>query len=46
MFRTDTLAIELGPNFDDSYEPSVYDENAGPFAASLSAADADLIPPF
>jgi hypothetical protein len=46
MFRTDTLAIELGPNFDDSYEPSVYDELAGPVPALPGGADADLIPPF
>jgi hypothetical protein len=46
MFRTDSLSIELGPNYDDSYEPSAYDEHAGPFPAVAGGADTDLIPPF
>ncbi|MGQ0480411.1 MAG: hypothetical protein ACT4O0_05200 [Pseudonocardia sp.] len=46
MFRTDSLSIELGPNYDDSYEPSAYDEHAGPVPALAGGADADLIPPF
>ena len=46
MVRTDTLSIELGPNYDDSYDPGDYDENAGPVAVSANDAWADLIPPF
>ncbi len=46
MFSTDTLSLELGPNFDDSYEPGPYNDGAGPVATAADGADVDLIAPF
>jgi hypothetical protein len=46
MSRTDPLSIELSAYYDDSYEPSAYDETAGPVPALPGGVDADLLPPF
>jgi hypothetical protein len=42
----DTLRIELGPNFDDSYDPGEYREHAGPVSCAAGVPVLDFELPF
>jgi hypothetical protein len=46
MSRTDTLSIELGANYDDSYDPGDYDDHAGQVCSTAGNQLPDLTPPF